>query len=155
MENRNLLTDAGHDVDIIVLKRDLFEILWSFYNRFDIANHAFTWMTALDRRDRNKIVRSEPMKDGGAAGIALWYILEVWARAHDYQLLYEGEPRIRFHRVDLADLKTPVGAQAFVASVRRAAVSDFRSAQCRAGRLFRRVAQGASAPLGGAVPGRH
>ncbi len=57
IENLDLLEGRGV-VHLILLKRDILEILWSFVNRFDFENNAFTWLFTLDPFYPNVIVRS-------------------------------------------------------------------------------------------------
>ena len=98
------------EIHLIALKRDVFKILWSFFNRFDFFNQGFTWLFTLDSNYKNVIVNSAPFRQFGAKGHALWYIYEVFARMEYYRLLVAEHPNIHFHEWDLQDLIKPEGA---------------------------------------------
>lgn len=109
IENLDLLRGRGV-VHLIVLKRDILEILWSFMNRFDFENNAFTWLFTLDPSYPNVIVRSEPLRKYGAMGIALWYIVEMFTRAEYYRLLLSGTPDVLVHDASLDEIAGAEGA---------------------------------------------
>ena len=39
LENIGMLTNSGATVDVVILKRDVADTVWSFYNRFDLVNN--------------------------------------------------------------------------------------------------------------------
>lgn len=110
LENIELLLDRGHEVHLIMLKRDYFKILWSFINRFDFYNVGFTWLFTLDYRYPNTIVSSKALAKHGAIGMALWYIFEMFTRAEYYRLIFKDEPRVVFHDCNLEDIVELSGA---------------------------------------------
>ena len=112
IENLGLLTEKGATVEIVVLQRDVLATLWSFYNRFDFVNNGLAWAFYLDIAYPNVIVDSAPFRSQGVAGRALWYIIEMRARAAYYRHLMADRAGIRFHGVDLGDIAAPAGAQA-------------------------------------------
>jgi len=114
MENLDLLLPHA-DVDVVILKRDTFDIVWSYYNRFDFANAGFTWMFSLDPRYPNVIVKSDPFRKMGMVGSALWYTIEMFTRAAYYKKIMEGTPGLRFHEVSLKDITKPEGARKLIA----------------------------------------
>lgn len=111
LENIDLLDGQIH---VVVLKRDIFKILWSYINRFDFYNTGFTWMFTLDHRYPNVIVDPEPFRGQKTFGIPLWYIYEIFTRAEYYRLLLQDHPRVTFHDVTLEMLITPAGAAKFL-----------------------------------------
>lgn len=113
IENVDALAQAGR-VDLIILTRDTFKILWSFVNRFDFANSGFTWLFYLDPRYPNLILDPKVFTPHGVPGHALWYIHEMWTRAAYYRLLLAGRPNIRLHTVDLSQITRPEGAAALL-----------------------------------------
>lgn len=122
IENIAPLTEAGR-VDLIVLTRDIEATLWSFMNRFDFANFGFTWLFYLDPRYPRKIVSYDAMQKHGMAGSALWYILEMRARAAYYEQLFAAD-RIRFHKVDLSEIIEAEGAARLLASLGAETATD-------------------------------
>lgn len=102
LENIDFLTDTGHEVHLIILKRDVFKTLWSYVNRFDFFNTGFTWLFTLDYRYPNVILSSQPFTQYGMVGHALWYIYEMYTRAEYYRLLLAENPLVHLHDVDLA-----------------------------------------------------
>ena len=111
MENLRFLPTTSQ-IDIVVLKRDVFKVLWSYVNRFDFANYGFTWLFTLDPRYRNVILNSKPYLDFGAMGLALWYIHEMYARMAYYRRWCQAAklPNLRFHEVTLEEIVKPQGA---------------------------------------------
>ena len=114
LENIDLLDGQIH---IVVLKRDIFKILWSYINRFDFFNTGFTWMFTLDYRYPNTIINTDPFLKNKTIGIPLWYIYEIFTRAEYYRLLLKDRPNVTFHDVNLEDLVTPVGATQLIESL--------------------------------------
>jgi hypothetical protein len=109
IENIDALAAAGR-VDLVILTRDIEQIMWSFINRMVFTNYGFTWLFALDPRWPNVIVDYAPFEHEALAGMAAWYIHEMWARAAYYRLLLAGQPNVHFHRYDMSELVKPEGA---------------------------------------------
>jgi hypothetical protein len=61
----NLHHLAGHAVHIVILTRNVEDVAWSFYNRFDFFNFGFTWLFSLDPRYPNKLVTSADLMKAG------------------------------------------------------------------------------------------
>jgi len=113
IENLDLL---GKDVttDIIILKRDPKDIVWSFANRGDFTNPGFTWLFTLDSRYPKNIIKPKIFEPYGVLGKCYWYVCEMWTRAEYYQCLYGNKENINFHQVNLTDIATQQGAQAII-----------------------------------------
>lgn len=109
-ENLHALLESAQQVHLIVLKRDVFKIAWSLYNRHDFSNTGATWVFYLDPRHPNTIINSDYFTRHGELGCALWYVYEMFTRAEYYKLLLAHEQKIIFHDVDLSDLIQPDGA---------------------------------------------
>lgn len=109
VENLQPLAEVG-EVHLIALTREIGRTLWSLTNRFDFANSGFTWLFYLDPRYPNTILNSDPFRQYGASGNALWYIHEMRIRAEYYAMLTKDTPNVHVHRIDLNELKTPEGA---------------------------------------------
>ena len=110
LENIDLLTNNGATVDVVILKRDVADTVWSFYNRFDFVNNGLAWAFYLDTAYPNVIVNSEPFVGHGAAGRALWYVVEMRVRAAYYRQLMSDIPGLRFHETDLPSIANSRGA---------------------------------------------
>jgi hypothetical protein len=117
VENVDLVCERGADVRFVFLKRNLFDTVWSFYNRFDFYNTGFTWMFALDPNYRNKIVDPTPLRRYGMLGSAIWYVLEVWTRGEYYKLLLQDHPAAGIQEAWIEDLGEPANAGAFLHAV--------------------------------------
>ncbi|SDG57658.1 hypothetical protein [Paraburkholderia phenazinium] len=109
IENIAPLTRSGR-VDLIILRRNTEDILWSLANRFDFVNNAFTWLFYLDPRYRNVIVNATPFISHGMYGAALWYIHEMWTRVEYYRRLLADDHDIYIHDVELSEIATGDGA---------------------------------------------
>ena len=109
-ENLPKLATQASKIHLIVLKRDIFKIAWSLFNRHDFANAGATWIFYLDPRAPNTILNSDAFIDYGQIGCALWYVYEIFTRAEYYKLLLAPEKNIIFHDVYLEDLARPDGA---------------------------------------------
>lgn len=114
LENLDILEQQAADIYIIILKRDMFDILWSYTNRFDFANLGFTWLFTLDYRYPNKIVNPAPLVPYHAPGYALWYIFEMFARAEYYKLLFKDNKKVHLIDVELKDIIHDEGAKNFL-----------------------------------------
>lgn len=112
LENLGVLTGAGATVEIVVLRRDVLQTLWSFYNRFDFVNKGLAWAFYLDLDYPNVIVDPAPFRSHGAVGRALWYIVEMRVRGSYYRQIMAEEQGVRFHVADLEAIRDPAGAQA-------------------------------------------
>jgi hypothetical protein len=110
LENIDLLTNNRATVDVVILKRDVADTVWSFYNRFDFVNNGLAWAFYLDSAYPNVIVNSEPFVGHGAAGRALWYVVEMRVRAAYYCQLMSDIPGLRFHETDLPSIANSRGA---------------------------------------------
>ncbi len=106
-ENLPKLATRASKIHLIVLKRDIFKIAWSLFNRHDFANAGATWIFYLDPRTPNTILNSDAFTDYGQLGCALWYVYEIFTRAEYYKLLLAPEKNIIFHDVYLEDLLRP------------------------------------------------
>ncbi len=111
LENIDLLTDAGGQVEVIVLRRDVLATLWSFYNRFDFVNNGLAWAFYLDLAYPNVIVDGTPFRELGVAGRALWYIIEMRARGEYYRQLLAAQNGLRFHACSLDGIAEETGAR--------------------------------------------
>lgn len=116
IENIDALAAAGR-VDLVILKRDMEEIMWSFVSRMVFTNYGFTWLFALDPRWPNVIVDFAPFEAEGLGGMAAWYIHEMWTRAEYYRLLLAGRPNIHIHEIGMTELVTPEGAGRLLAAL--------------------------------------
>ena len=116
IENIDALAEAGR-VDLVILTRDNEEIMWSFITRMVFTNYGFTWLFALDPRWPNVIVDYAPFEREGLAGMAAWYIHEIWTRAEYYRLLLEERANVHVHEVAMTDLVTPQGAARLLAAL--------------------------------------
>tara|TARA_B100000676_G_scaffold283271_1_gene309876 strand:+ start:9763 stop:10599 length:837 start_codon:yes stop_codon:yes gene_type:complete len=104
LENIEMLLAKGGQIEVVVLKRDVFDTLWSFYNRFDFVKNGLAWAFYLDAAYPNVIFDSEPFLEHGAAGKALWYIFEMRARGTDDRRLLDDQHGVRFHEANLEDI---------------------------------------------------
>ncbi|MEH6604177.1 MAG: hypothetical protein V7711_01230 [Pseudomonadales bacterium] len=109
-ENIDLLQPMAKEIHIIIMRRDIFKIVWSLYNRGDFANLGFTWLYYLDPRYPNKILLSDAFNKHGQVGWALWYVLEMFARAEYYKLLLADTQKVHIHDIDLSDITKEKGA---------------------------------------------
>ena len=103
LENLDLFDGVG-EIHFVALERDLFDTLISFRNRYDFTNKSMWWLWYLDPRYPRNIVDSQQLAELGINGVCLWYLFEIRARAAYYQILFEDQPRLHFHRLALADL---------------------------------------------------
>jgi len=113
VENLDLVTDFA-SVDLLMIDRDLFDLTWSFANRFDFANRGFTWLFALDPGYRRTIVPSDPYTGNGMIGACFWYALEMKARSAYYEKLLSGNPHVKCHHVQFETVITQNGARSFL-----------------------------------------
>jgi len=114
IENLSVLSDdPNNKIHLIILKRDIKQIAWSFYNRFDFANTGFTTLWYLDYRYPNSIISFKQFKQFGMVGYILWYIHEMYTRAEYYKLLLKDTANIIFHEKDLSQLINQAGAKTF------------------------------------------
>lgn len=110
IENLDLVPE-GVRIVIVALTRNPFEIAWSFYNRFDFANYAFTWLAALDPRYKNVIVSSVPFRKHGMVGSCFWYVIEMFTRAAYYRRLLADASGVAFFPATLEEIATEDGAR--------------------------------------------
>lgn len=113
IENLDLLP-ASVTVKLIDLNRDIHKTAWSLFNRREFENFGWTWLWWLDPRWPNKIVPSKQLMAYGAAGCALWYVLEIRARAAYYQQLVHSISDCQIIQTSAKDLSDPETAQAFI-----------------------------------------
>lgn len=123
LENITPLTDSGK-VTVIVLRRNIADTVISFVERHDFVNPGFTWLWTLDWNYPNKIVDPKLLFRHGAAGAALWYVVEMQARAEYYKLLLEGAPNLRFVNAALEDIAISAGADQLLSTLTGRAVKD-------------------------------
>ncbi len=113
VENLDLLgSDAA--IDLIDLRRDLFQVVWSYANRFDFANNGFTWLFSLDPAYPRRIVDPARFRRHGMFGSCLWYALEMFTRAEYYRRMLRDRANLRVHTVDLDDLTDANGVRDFL-----------------------------------------
>jgi len=110
VENLNLVP-KGTRVVLVAQKRDPFKIVWSLHNRMDFRNFGFTWIWSLDSRYHNVIVQSKTLKKHGVLGNALWYVIEMQARAAYYRLLTAEMDHVDFLDTSLEEITTDAGAK--------------------------------------------
>lgn len=99
-------------VVLIHLRHNVRDTVWTIHNRCDFRNSGFTWVHALDPNYQNVMVPSGQFAQQGMAGLALWYVVEMRARAAFYKRLITDMPNVSFAEVWLADLvhrKAPSG----------------------------------------------
>lgn len=113
----NLDKLGGGTVHLVVLRRDPFDTILSYRNRFDFVNKGMWWMWYLDPDYPNKIVDSRQLKAAGINGVCLWYLLEISARVEYYRMLLGGRSDVRFHDVRLEKLQDAMAASAFLAGL--------------------------------------
>ncbi|MBT6204015.1 MAG: hypothetical protein HOI34_09975 [Rhodospirillaceae bacterium] len=117
LENIDFLLAEGAEVEIVILRRDVFATLWSFYNRFDFVNNGLAWAFYLDAKSPNAIADSRPFLEHGVAGKAIWYIVEMRARGAYCRQLMGEIPGLRFHTADLRTISKQAGAKALLRSM--------------------------------------
>lgn len=111
VENLGYVPD---DVKVVLvhLQHNVLDTVWTVHNRCDFRNSGFTWIHALDPNYQNVMVPSGQFAQQGMAGLALWYVVEMRARASFYKRLVAPMPNVAFAEVWLADLvhrKPPSG----------------------------------------------
>lgn len=111
LENLDLLTERGATIEVILLRRNVLATVWSFHNRFDFVSNGLAWAFYLDAAWPNTIVDGKPFLEFHTPGRALWYVIEMCARAAHYRQLMQGTRAVRFHTVDLERLVEPAGAR--------------------------------------------
>ena len=126
-----MLLAKGGQIEVVVLKRYVFDTLWSFYNRFDFVKNGLAWAFYLDAAYPNVIVDSEPFLEHGAAGKALWYIFEMRARGAYYRRLLDDQPGVRFHEANLENIADVDAAQTLLTDID---MLPTRGVTCLAGR---------------------
>ena len=116
IENLALLNPEAQ-IELVILRRDIEETAWSLANRMDFANLGFTWQFYLDPRYNRNIVPSRPFADHGMLGHCLWYVLEMRTRAQYYRGSTPPCPNLRYHEVDLKQLREPEFVARFFAGL--------------------------------------
>lgn len=120
IENLDLLRQHKVETHIICLRRNYEKIAWSYYNRFDFYNSAFTWQWTLDPIYARNIVPYSLFSQGSCPDMmrkCLWYTYEIHARMEYYKLLYAQTPLLRFHDVNLEDIVKEDGAKSLINSL--------------------------------------
>ncbi len=115
LENINLI-DPSISIDIIILKRDVLDIAWSYANRFEFTNNGYTWLFALDPQYPRNIIDYTPYKQHGAFGSCVWYAHEMGARAEYYKLILKHQ-NVRLHEYQLSDISNQPGAHHLLNSI--------------------------------------
>ena len=123
VENLDLVPE-GTRVVLVAQRRDPLKIAWSFHNRFEFTNFGFTWLFTLDPRYRNVIVSSAPFGKYGAAGWAVWYVIEMATRGEYYRLLTADMPNITVVPSALEEITQPQGAAALLEAITEAPVQN-------------------------------
>lgn len=116
VENLEQLEGAG-TVHLIYLKRDIASTVISFINRYDFLNKGNMWLWYLDTGYSNVIVSPEPFLGYGQIGCALWYVIEMRARAEYYRILLADRANIIFHEVAMEEVTRTDGAAKLLAAL--------------------------------------
>jgi len=116
VENLDLVpVDAR--VRLVFLDRDTKKIVRSFVNRGTFRNFHWTWLSTLDPRWVNVIIRPGWLSTYGPMGYALWYVLEMKARAAFYAEMVDELPAVKFVRTSPDELGGAEGATRFLEAV--------------------------------------
>ena len=116
LENINYI-DPSTRIDIINLRRNIFDTAWSYANRFEFTNNGYTWLFSLDPAYRKNIVNYMPYKEYAAFGSCVWYVHEMNARSEYYRHILRDNHNIIFHDVDLTDIDQPMGAASLLSDL--------------------------------------
>lgn len=125
VENLDLLPD-GVNVELIDLQRDVQKTALSLFNRREFENFGWTWLWWLDPRWQNKIVPSQRLLQFGPAGCALWYVMEIRARAAYYQELIRSLPGCRIIGTSAKALSEQKSAREFLCTLLQKSVEQVR-----------------------------
>lgn len=106
------LLPADAQIDIVIWRRPEEKIAWSYYNRMEFTNFGYTWLFSLDARYPNTIINGKPYMRAGAAGSAIWYVREMFARAEYYRRLLADAPNVTVHDLSLEDVVAESGPPA-------------------------------------------
>ena len=120
LENLDLLQEAAQaplDLHFVDLRRDLFDTVMSYRNRFDFTNKSMWWLWYLDPGYPRNIVESGRLTEFGLNGVCLWYAFEVRARAAYYRQVFADRPGFHFHRLDLEDFADDAVLSSFLGAV--------------------------------------
>lgn len=124
MENLHILNGEVEDIHIVILKRDIYKILWSLLNILNFHSIGNAWLFALDPLYPKNIVNSIDLCEYGIIGKSLWYIYEMSSRAEYYKILLKDKPNIHFHDVNLEKIITVDGAKSFFKNLNYNITSD-------------------------------
>ena len=116
IENLGLLKDAG-TVHLIYLKRDIADTAISLTHRADFCTKGNMWLWYLAPNYANLMMDPRPLIGYGQIGLAIWYVIEMRARAEYYRLLVAGQDHIVFHEFDMESMTGRPGAAALLAAV--------------------------------------
>ena len=109
VENLDLLADSG-TVDLIYLKRNIADTAVSLSHRFDFCTKGNMWLWYLAPNYANVMMDFRPLARFGQIGLAIWYVIEMRARAEYYRLLAAEQKHIRFHDFDMERMTDRKGA---------------------------------------------
>lgn len=116
VENLDLLQDVGK-VHLIYLKRDIADTVISFINRYDFLAKGNMWLWYLDMEYPNNITSPKPFLVYGQVGRAIWYVIEMRARAEYYRLLLADQANVVFHEVEMEKVVRLEGATKLLADL--------------------------------------
>lgn len=116
VENLGLLNGAG-TVHLIYLKRDIADTAISLTHRADFCTKGNMWLWYLAPNYANLMMDPRPLIEFGQIGLAIWYVIEMRARAEYYRLLVADQEHIRFHEFDMERITDQAGAADLLAAV--------------------------------------
>lgn len=100
IEHLHLLPEDSQ-IDLVIWRRPEEKIAWSYFNRMEFSNFGYTWLFSLDPRYPNTIINGRTYLQAGAAGGALWYVREMFARAEYYRRLVSDLPNVTVYDLSL------------------------------------------------------
>jgi len=109
VENLDALQGAG-TVHLVYLKRDIADTAISLAHRADFCTKGNMWLWYLAPNYANLMMDPRPLIEFGQIGLAIWYVVEMRARAEYYRLLVAGQSHIRFHEFDMERTTDRTGA---------------------------------------------
>jgi hypothetical protein len=106
----------------IMLERDFYKTMLSFYHRYDFYAPSNLWLWYLEPTYKNNIVPFKPFADhintsdreelGWA--LRLWYLHETRARTYRYRAQYKRNPNYHFYKCEVNELNEPEGVQSLL-----------------------------------------
>ena len=116
IENLGLLESAG-PVHLIYLKRDIADTAISLTQRADFCTKGHMWLWYLAPNYANLMMDPRPLIEFGQIGLAVWYVIEMRARAEYYRLLATDRESIRFHEFDMERMTQRDGAATLLTAI--------------------------------------